>query len=727
MADYKLSTFAVVVTLCALSPVHALLVGLFNHCSEKARDTGYDAVVQSINSSATSCVDKLDSHPSDGAEWLLVRMAGAGVDDAIAKSLRAEEVRVLTNLFFRLALRASEPPFQFMRAVGMVLDPASPQLDEQRSIAKAADDLFNLRPCCRSLPCRRLIDFLGSPASAASPEKLQALHGPSRAWRGSLLHAERKRAGGKRRTNKLHGKPRSWSRQVSQYIVSEAANAFEQDRGITMKSRTARTNWNSFRLRMTKKRRAGLGGNGKMVYLNEKLHQLRRQNLKRGEIHKRMRALASQYDEDNELQLQYRLKHRRLHRDRVALRKQRQRSRKGKHGKMAEALPVDTRPWGVASDSHPISKEFLEKHMQSMQKDYQIKGGQRGGLRRIAEYCLQESDFIIPPKCKTLKHPEEAPCCLKHPGFCRGVAQEAAVGVEEKYKAIVSNLHQHTTVGHEARTLFRVRSTPCDGDGQPWHVYFFMGKWHGRPQIRVLLKCKLVEGQGGGEAPFVVAMQIEEAPLIQPHSILQRTVGMQTSLSLAYELAEASEARGCSFALDLLEHSVGETLAQMRVTAVKTICPNMLEATSRQATAKKRKGIDEDLLSAMSSSKPKSSKKGPMKGPAAECRSSKPSDPLNVLDALARSGSSWWAAASPKRARAKTSAKQTNRKNKMSDADSVDDDPAKVPNYNFEDDAFSEEVGPQLTLSLCLRGDAARLCLIYRQAIGNLIRCPPHT
>ena len=84
--------------------------------------------------------------------------------------------------------------------------------------------MLQTRECCRTLCCKRMCAFVG--AADGSLEKVPYIYASSRAWKASLLQAERNHAGGKRRTYARYGRPRCWRRQVAQYIVAETASDF---------------------------------------------------------------------------------------------------------------------------------------------------------------------------------------------------------------------------------------------------------------------------------------------------------------------------------------------------------------------------------------------------------------------------------------------------------------------------------------------------------------------
>ena len=91
----------------------------------------------------TFAIRNLDTNPEHVAsKWFERRSDGFEVQDMrateVKQLLRAEEVRIASNISFRLERRLEEQPFKFLRAVALVQDPQAITAHEASEVHAAA-------------------------------------------------------------------------------------------------------------------------------------------------------------------------------------------------------------------------------------------------------------------------------------------------------------------------------------------------------------------------------------------------------------------------------------------------------------------------------------------------------------------------------------------------------------------------------------------------------------
>eukprot|EP00969_Alexandrium_andersonii_P333196 14725514-Alexandrium_andersonii.AAC.1 len=233
-------------------------------------------------------------------------------------------------------------------------------MSEQQELRSAAQRMFDGCQCCQSLACRRLQSFLQEPASAADPAKIECLHEGGRSWMATLLNAERKHAGGKRRVRQRYGRPRSWRRQVGQYLIAEISGHFERSGRESMRARLAGARWAQFARTACRGNRAGIGGKSKLEYINA-MSAAARGSHSREAFAQMRRSWARDFDDGTVSQGMCRATHRRSTADRA--RQRRIFAGAPGDGDVAEERRLAERaagPWGIASTRFPVGEAALD-------------------------------------------------------------------------------------------------------------------------------------------------------------------------------------------------------------------------------------------------------------------------------------------------------------------------------------------------------------------------------
>lgn len=207
----------------------------------------------------------------------------------VRRRMRAEVVRMITNVHERLVEVVAQPPMPLLLACDGVAEAhleggggdegALPPGVLDRIVLEY-QKLKAMPECCRSRAVDAILAWLGTEADlrAEWKEKLRPLVKCANIFVASIWHVERGHSSNKRRATKHFGKAKSFRRQAAEYVVRESMGIYRAYGGRNAsKASMSMTQKQFSKQRAAWGARAGVGGNVKQAYVNYnmKLHAQR--------------------------------------------------------------------------------------------------------------------------------------------------------------------------------------------------------------------------------------------------------------------------------------------------------------------------------------------------------------------------------------------------------------------------------------------------------------------
>ena len=549
------AVFWMLLTLIVLCPLHALMATHFRSTgAENSSTCMISETKQAINVCVTSLCQLLFEPLSVNSVRWCALCGLVAVTQAKRVLIRREVLRVLGGTVLRQVERFTDPLVSLLEAFG------DPSLSAQE-LQSACNKAFNARPCCRCHSLKRLIQIHKNAVLATSNLGKKAMVRAAVAWLPSILMAERSHSGSKHRVSIKRGKTRRWRRQIAQYILDCMRTIYAaSEQGKSMLGTLTGRTWSNFFQRVKKKKkRCGVGSNGKRHCINNKSEELRNLGFRKEQFDTLRDTWAKHYDNDmtqeekNDVLADFNCQ-RKLKKNEVRI------ARESDSANVTSTY-AGRQHWKMASNFYPVAVEVYKLWASEKRSAENLAERSRGGLRALANACLPEKSFVDKPLGRKLKLDEEGKSCLqKHKGFCVDVD----VGMADAFGGALATIKAHE--GKDAAGCAVWRYLAADNAD----LFVIHAAYVGNPRYAsVYFVCEISDGNPD-HPPYELKIKGVDEPA------LKLSGGGEIGSSIEYLLSSQLAARVMRMmqpvAMLKVEHTVGETSADIIVSGTELIC-----------------------------------------------------------------------------------------------------------------------------------------------------------